>query len=60
MKPGRLRTLWYSRLLLLGGSGILMQAGGCGVDTSSLIAQVIVATGSSLIQGVVFGAFNLV
>jgi hypothetical protein len=48
------------RVVPLLGAGMLLQAGGCAVDTNALFAGLATTIARNFISSYVFGAFNLV
>ena len=48
------------RVVPLLGAGMLLQAGGCTLDTNTLLSGLTTAIASNLISSFVFGYFNLV
>ncbi|MBI4718153.1 MAG: hypothetical protein HY763_10140 [Planctomycetes bacterium] len=48
------------RILPLLSAGLLFQVSGCTLDLNSLVAGVSTQVLSNFVQGVVFGAFNVV
>jgi hypothetical protein len=47
------------RIVTLMSAGLLLQAGGCTIDTNALVSGLVTAIANDLITGIVFGAFNL-
>ncbi len=41
-------------------AGMLLQAGGCTVDTANLFGSLLTSVANALVSDFVFGAFNLV
>ncbi len=41
------------------GAGLLLQAGGCTIDTSGITAGLLTTIANSLISSVVYGVFNV-
>jgi len=48
------------RVVPLLGAGMLLQAGGCTIDTKTLLTQLTTAIANNFISSYVFGSFNLV
>ena len=48
------------RMTAILGSGMLLQAGGCDLDTTELAAGLFGTIANNLLAGYVYGAFNLV
>jgi len=42
------------------GAGMLLQTGGCPIDTTTLAAGLLTSIANSLISNIVFGAFNVI
>lgn len=42
------------------GAGMLLQTGGCTVDTTAIFSGLVTSIANSLISSIVFGAFNVV
>lgn len=52
-------ALWKKAVPLLAG-GMLLQAGGCGLDPATVVTEWLTAIASDAIGGVVFRNFNLI
>ena len=52
--------LIFRRVAPVLSAGLLIQAGGCSVDTSSLAGGLLASIANSLVSNFVFGAFNLI
>lgn len=48
------------RLAPVLSAGVLLQAGGCPIDTNLLLAGLVEQIATSFITSLVFGAFNLI
>jgi len=58
-----MRHRWFAlarRIVPVLGMGMLMQGGGCALDTNALTAGLATYIANSLISSLVFGSFNLV
>ena len=54
------RMYWIARrTVALFGAGILLQTGGCALDTNTLAAGLASTIANNLISSLVFGSFNL-